>query len=288
MVLSKWADDEEGDEYYADGIYAYDTRINDWNKIIDYPDNLTTNSHTTLYHKGRNSIFILNAQPQFLQFDLTTKTMKCLHENIEGFGSYPGLVLVDNNIHMIGRSGSEHIHNIYNCKNSTIAPSVLPDKGYSFYTKSVTYLESKNIILIFDDEEDKIHEYSLSNHNWIERKVNIPMYAPAIAATRDDRNIIVIGGENIFIYNVDENVFVKSKVKSPTKTKCRAIIMDNVRDSDLLVFGYLKNAFDGLVPLDVMNMITNWIKYQDLHLIQNLDGQHWKIDVAKILQSKDQ
>ena len=149
----------------------------------------------------------MNSQEELLQFDLNTKKMKYLHHFMKGFGDYPGLILVDDELHIIGQIAGIHKYAIYNCKYGEITEKISPDKNFVFFQQSVTYLASKNIILIFDSKANKIHEYSLLNQNWGERWVDIPTRSAATVATSDDRYIIVIDdhGSDIFLYNVDEN-----------------------------------------------------------------------------------
>ena len=207
LVPSKWSSNSDRS---ADGIYVYDLSINDWNKIIDYPKDITSNSQTALYHKERNSIYVLNAQNGLLQFNLTTKEMKILDKNVQGFDSYPGLVLVGDEIHMFAAYNLKHA--IYNCSNDTITHQTLPIEIGRFFSKSTLYLQTRNIILIFASDLQKIYEHSLLNHKWSIRDVKIPNNSAAICATSDEKYIIIAAMRYLYMILI-KMYFQKVKCK---------------------------------------------------------------------------
>ena len=282
LVPSRWGGSNVNDP--ADGIYAYDTNINEWNKIIDYIKDITTNSHSALYHKQTNSIYVLNAQNALTKYDITAQKVNILHKDIKGFGSYPGFVLVGDEIHMFGAYKSTHT--IYNCKENTLTPQRL-DEEYKFYPYSTTYIKSKNIILIFARYTNKIHVYSLLNREWSEINVDKMVRSEAITAI-DDKYIVVIDySGDIYLYDIDTNAWLKSKIQSPIgRGTCKALYMDDKESSNLLAFGFVRDLVDDLLPLEVMNMIANWVKNEWLYLIRNSKkGKHYKIRMDDILNS---
>ena len=64
--------------------------------------------------------------------------------------------------------------------------------------------------------------------------------------------------------------------------RARMIIMDDETRSDLLALGFMRNVFDELLPLDIMNMIRDWIKYEWLYLMEA--GKHSKIDLNEVFK----
>ena len=106
-------------------IFIYDTEQNifsnndDWNKIIDYPEDLLTNSHS-VFDKKRNCIYVINAQKKLFKFDLTTQKMTILRTDIDE-GSYPGFVLIDDELHILGGK-----HRIYNVKTRKLIEHDIP------------------------------------------------------------------------------------------------------------------------------------------------------------------
>ena len=284
LVPTRWLDGKNE----KDGIYAYDTRINDWHRVFAYPKDLKTSSHSAIFDKDRNTIYIFNSSGTLLKCDLKTQTVEIIPHT--RFGSYPGFVMIKDILHIFGYSRT---HEIYDIKNKKFTPDSPPDDV--IFGRSATYLKSKNVIIFV--MESKVYKYSLLDRKWsvenIETKSGLAIKrSTAITATVDDKYVITIedgsqGRKNkgIFIYDVDRNFFLKSKVKSPlNENSCKIIIMNDEHTSELLTFGFVRNVFNEL-PVDIINTIVNWVTAEDLHLIENaVDGKHWRIGLHEILQ----
>ena len=268
----------------TDGIYAYDTTIDDWNKIIDYPKSLTTNSHSALYDNDANAVYICNAQGMLLKFDITAQTMKVVAKKGK-FGSYPGFLLIDDLIHIFGRN----YHKIYSPISETLTDKVMPD-GVKFIGRTAVYLESKRMALIFSVNE---RIWTLSDDKWNVINIKAPTGIVAIAATSDEMYLIMIKSNyEIFIYDIEQNTLSLSKIRVPTSSyDKRVIIMNGIGDRykcSLLTFGFVRGIMEELLPDDIMNIIANWIGDEYLYLLETKqDGCHWRIPLEEILQIEE-
>ena len=285
LVPSRRANDKQA-LYKPDGIFAFDTNINDWHKIIDYPTDLTTTSHSAVFHKEKNCIYVLNySTHQLLEFDLTSQKMTKIDQEMTGFDCYPPLVLDGDEIHIFGNKDPP-THTIYDCKKKSI--SNIPggdDETTRFNMHSFVHLASKKILLRFSITLQKLLIFSLSDRKWSETSCKVPDGIKTFALTTDDKHIIAISKDEIFVYDVEENIFSKSKV-IPKDVYGRAIIMNNEKESNFLTFGFIRECLDELLPMDIMNIMVNWIKEESLYLIQNqLRGQHWKINMDRIMEN---
>ena len=190
---SRWANDKDT-RYTPDAILAYNTNTNDISNIINYPETLSTNSHSALFHKDTNSIYILNGD--LLKFDLNTQKITSIHEKIEGVGSYPGFISIGDKIHIFGTK--KYIHYIYDYKSQSLIQQKINVKYYQCDPHSVVYLKSKNRVLIFSMNLNQIYVYFPSNQQWDKRTITfeskiIQMRYTDITATSDGKYVIIVG-----------------------------------------------------------------------------------------------
>ena len=283
IVPSRIATDLKSNQDYCDGIYAYDIISNDWNKIINYPKNLTVKKHGATYNQTTNCIYIINAESQsnLLAFDLTKRKCKIVNKKAGYFGKNPGMISIGHEIHIFGSDTS--VYAIYDCNRKKLFNKTMPDE-YQIVPSSAMYLESKNIILIFGFWLKEIYLYSLLDRTWSKRSIDIQINDTLFALTSDEEHIFCIGEDDmLLIYDVDRNVFTRTDIKKPAFRDPKMIIMKNDKTSEVLTFGYVRNVFDGILPLDIINMISNWIKYESLYMFQR--GRHKKIDLDEMFKS---
>ena len=292
IVPTKDAEDKESSPYYSDGIYAYDINTNDWNKIMNYPKNITTVRHGAVFHEESNCIYIVNRnrvntqKSKLLQFDLETQTMTIVLKNVEGFGTYPGLVSLGDEIHIFGVPGT---HGIYDCNKNTLIYQKLPE-GYAIHRRCVVYLKTKHVILIFAYYTNKIYLYSLSTHKWIEKDIDTKerLTNINIAATCDDKYIIVIHDRRISVLDVDTNVLLRSNIEDEClRYSLKVIVMVDQRKTGLVASGFVRKYFDKLWPLDIVNMIRDWIMYESLYMLEDSMNpcEHKKITLDEIFKN---
>eukprot|EP01084_Bolivina_argentea_P288615 495393_1 len=289
-----------------DGIYTFNTNTNEWIKLLDYPDhdNFRSDSHSTSFDKKNQIIYLCN-RSQLLRFNLKTKSVEIVSTNIN-FGSYPGLVYVNDHIHIIGGENTDQ-HLIFDEKKNNF------NEIYSFNTvtnllfgHSILYMKSRNSILLFGSKSQltapAISEFSMVNKKWNEWKMEIPdsVYYSATVSTKDEQYIFILGGylsgggwsNDIFVFDVKRDAFFKSSIKCPLRTQYRGVIMKNDYKDELLTFGFIHKLFiDGTMndvqelPCYIIKLISEWVSNDYIHLIEFNSGKHWKISVDHILSS---
>ena len=265
------------------GIYAYNTKQNDWTKFMNYPKNITLDSHSALLDDQKNSIYVYKWR-ELLEFDINSQNVSMITDE-ECFERYPGFVLYNDKFYLF----SKHKYGIYDRKTKLFLVKEIPHKSL-IYAKSVTLLRSKSKILMFGYHINKIYMYCLKTGEWTNKTVdNIRRYPMSTLLTPDEKYLITVRKSSIRIYDIDSNIMKLSKIQSPSFNESRAIIMDNTDTSNLLAFGFVRNVFgdkESLLPLDVLNMIARWLSIEYLHLIESVVlGKHWKIALHELLQT---
>ena len=272
----------------AEGIYAFNTKRNDWNKIMNYPKDCKPCSHSVLYDKDKRSIYIFNNDGKLLQFNLNEQKMEVVYQAIN-FGKYPGFILSNDKFHIF----SCYDHGVYDRINKSFTAS----SKWPLY-KSALFLKSKNVILIFSEiaprRTSKVYLYSISKQQWTEKYVKRTHQGSTFVVASDDKYVISFGGyetpdgygnveatRNISVYDVDNNKIYFSKIICPDlmKVDAKAVIMTG----NVLTLGYIRNGFDQSLPLDITKIIVQFVNEEYVHLIENKGSHHWRIRVDQIL-----
>ena len=97
--------------------------------------------------------------------------------------------------------------------------------------------------------------------------------------------------DDIWIFDVENHIFIKSKIKCPQKGKFRAIATNNYYYSSLLTFGYINNLKNiPFIPKDIINLINSMYINQTIHIMQPYTTKeqenHWKIDGNELFDIK--
>ena len=66
----------------------------------------------------------------------------------------------------------------------------------------------------------------------------------------------------------------------PFKGYCKAIVMENKNENELLI-----NEYNMSIPVALIGLIEIWHSFEYVHVIKYDDGCHWKINVDKIMKS---
>lgn len=108
----------------------------------------------------------------------------------------------------------------------------------------------------------------------------------------NDRYVLLTGGgtlesvlednfqfdDSIFIMDIDEGQFWKSKVKCPVKSAWHSIVMPQPPMDKLLVFGYLRGK---KIPIEIVEIVVNLYSAECMHLLK--DNGHWKVPIRCLL-----
>eukprot|EP01084_Bolivina_argentea_P315340 546305_1 len=170
-----------------------------------------------------------------------------------------------------------------------------------------------------------ILKYSIQNDEWTELDIALPhkqMEHFGCVITKDERYIILLGGcmgeqmdeeydeceyietDVIYVFDLQTLTLSKSKIKIPfllddepfeigpkiysMTERYLSVLTENVFENNLLIHGLLKQAMklNGFyMPMALINVISLYHTFEYIHVINSYDGQHWKINVDKIIKS---
>ena len=146
---------------------------------------------------------------------------------------------------------------------------------------------------------DEMHIYDTINNQWRVSNITMPrgMIVDGIASVLNQQFIILFGGNgkygainDIWIYSVGDKVFRKSKVKCPGKRGGKVLVINNPQRDELSVLGYMRSQwkecgiYENLFPPRYLIKIINRYYWNEwIHLVDNNDGKHWKINVFDII-----
>ena len=117
--------------------------------------------------------------------------------------------------------------------------------------------------------------------------------------TKCQRFIIILGGndrdfanatfyDRIFVLESHTMKLSESKIKLPFRGGCKAVIMENKKENDLLVHGFIKeqmNIYNMNIPFALISSICVWHLTEYIHIIHSEIGNHWRINVDKIIMT---
>ena len=226
-----WVSDANGELIllsFDKGIYRYNVDADDWNKIMDYPDN--NNYHmsrgVTQRINNKNKIIMLcecsfstsnDFVHQLVEFDLDTKTFQCIVHSkgneIDGSSiiQFCDILFDDNNIHYLTtksiRRTDPQMHKSFDLNSKKIE---IRNKNFNLpkTCKKPVYVKCRNsIITTRETDINWPHEVHIMEYNCQEKKWNMwdsiegINYNSSIVTLDDENNryLIFFGGQNIII-----------------------------------------------------------------------------------------
>ena len=173
--------------------------------------------------------------------------------------------------------------------------------SYEQFIGKAVYLKSKKTIVLFDANTSFIYEYQTWNKTWIthafEPMNNMGHVQAGTCATTNEKYILIFGGfiprkkDSIFLFDVHNKTFTESSIKCPFREMCRATIMRNDHEDEVIVYGFVNQCFAakqfigvGKLPIDVIKLINRLICNEWVHLISfdQPPNNHWKIHIDSL------
>ena len=219
---------------------------------------------------------------------------------------------VHKQLHLIG-GWSKH-HYIFNEETNKF------DIIQHVFDKEMTHfglvkVSSRDIVLAVGGSEgfsprDLILCYNVLTKKWSELGVKLPtkLHKAACAVTGCERYVIILGGQTKYNKGVTDSIYIldlltmemrASIISCPRKSyRFRAIIMDNERARNCIVFGFVRGLWKKeeyklmrYPPDYIIRLILSWFMYESLHLLDNSinygysgrDNDHWIIDVDHVI-----
>eukprot|EP01084_Bolivina_argentea_P264730 448535_1 len=133
----------------------------------------------------------------------------------------------------------------------------------------------------------------------VEMSIKVSQFG--LVKLKNERYVIQFGGEiwfgfvdcldDIFIYDTRKHLFIKSKIKCPSKGKFYGIITNDSKYDEILCFGFVNYCYKGnnfknmqSLPFYLIKLINGYFCHEELHLFQRAGIGHWKINIDHILQ----
>eukprot|EP01084_Bolivina_argentea_P270758 460468_1 len=84
----------------ADGVYKYNVNDDKWTKIFDYDYDFNSTCHTAVFDKTNKIIYICNRNV-LIQYDLNSKSMTILAEDLQVQYYFPMMCCINDELHLI-------------------------------------------------------------------------------------------------------------------------------------------------------------------------------------------
>ena len=289
---------------HCDGIYKYKIESNQLEKVVDYDQDFISTDHGTTIDAAKKKLFICNSQKELIEIDLKAKpfAIKYLSKNAN-FGWYPKIVVVEGTIHILGGSNNSK-HLMFNKESAEFREiyqfNLVGFRGFNSH-KLLHLKRRKCILCIGANDKSQIHEFSLSNNKWRKWEMTVPAHLPlsAVVTTKNEQFIIFLGGYNykvnectdiISIYDHQTNKFRESIIKCPKKEQFEAITVNNPKNDSLVTCGFINECFRSStfkhiqpMPHYLVQLISNKVSFEYIHIVQANNGNHWMLNVDDIL-----
>ena len=284
----------------SDGIYLFNTKQKNWRKMFNFPPLFRCFARSTAYHSKTSTLFVsLLCSDYLLKFDLNAqKLTQFIYEPSE---NHAKLLMIEDELHAVLKNE----HCIFNVTQNQIKPLYTLVHGCdnpNFH--HLIYLKSQKCLLLFDKK--KIHRFSILNKKWKPiRDLKLPQEIGkfGVVTTRDERYTILFGGgfyvdtqgylDSIYIYDIINHKFRKSKIKCPITGRFHATIGDDADSDKMVVFGFINNCYKEkdftdlqVLPYYLIELISKWYQQQQVYLLRrsDLDPSLFTINVDDILR----
>eukprot|EP01084_Bolivina_argentea_P059546 108753_1 len=254
-------------------IYKYNTKHNKWTKISDlHADNILNNDDWGGVFDKENQLFYFtgNTNTSLHQIDLKTNTIQLISKNIVT-EVYPTMLIINHKIHILDETGQ---HLLFDLHNKSVTKMYQFESHYC--PEYLLHMKSTNSMLMFgteaNDYSNIIYEFSLKNNKWhkwnVELPTNLEIYGSAVVLSTDEKYIFVLGGyiinlqvekycSQISVYDVQNTQWRSCSIKSPKEGRYGGLIINNEKDDELLVFGYINQLY----CLDYFNNVQQMPHY---------------------------
>ena len=283
------------------------TSSNSW-KDLNIDTNLasiiTSHSHVAIASAG-NTIYACNQWGFLFEINIDNGSHSIAKASKLGIGAQG--IIIDNEFHVIGGSGNNK-HLKWNRISKEF--DVLHDLKEEVNWNKITHrqlVRIKNKVFAFGGYlgllgyDDQVVVYDIAANKWHKGTFRLPMKMCSFGCTKvlNGQYVILFGGgtstrmstDDIWIYDVKNTTFTKSKIKCPRTGQYMAFTISDQRRNQMEVFGYVRSQWltsqidDHLFPPEyLIKIIGKYYLTEEIHLFYYHGGNsHWKIDVFAIL-----
>eukprot|EP01084_Bolivina_argentea_P264262 447594_1 len=296
--------------FKSDGIYTYIISQNRWIKSINYDKDSWFSSIAAAFNEKTNELYIFEfICNNLVIINFTTFTWTLINFPYLSYCDGAKCIIINNELHLIGgKRNNKHLVWKHNAKQLEQI-HVFNELKVGFKSHELVYIESKQLLYMFGGEShqhplDTIYQYSIVKGEWSISKVKMPrkLHRFGLIYTKYWNVCVLFGGikydengytfsKDIFIFDVETQLFSQSIIQCPMPCMCEVILYDNYPYSEMLITcGYIRNLRNinncyPFVPHDIISFIACMFILQYVHLIDVTDGYHWKINLDEILNN---
>ena len=304
-------------------IYKYNTIGNKWNKWLTFPEDIdNTFVEAMVFDANHSKLYILCSR-QFIEWDVKKEKHEIFNE-VPWTPLTEG-VFIKNQCHIIGGVGSlNNKHLIWNNQQKKLEEHEFQEFNSlnTLIFHRLLHLKSKNILLCLGGMSkvtqtsspqmtDTIYSFNVQCSKWtkLPQTLPSPLCRFGCILSKNDEYILIFGGEvsstksstssvitdKIYVLNMKTMQFNESTIRCPETGIFRALNMNDPEKEklvNLVCFGYIRNLwklqeFKDLMfpPFCLIQIIRNYISSEMIHLFEEVNGSHWKIDIDQIISN---
>ena len=214
-------------------------------------------------------------------------------------------IVINNELHVMGAEGNRHMKYDINTKSAQWLHNFATLNVYGPRGHRIVRIKDK--ILMFGGREpgfniDGVHEYDINDNKWrtLQCKLPIPIDAFGCTSILNGKFVILCGGstddryneakmDDIYIYSVFDQTFMKSKIKCPTEGDYQAFSIHDERKDVFATFGFIRSSWrqcgirDDLFPPEyLVRIICHYYWNEWIHLFRIGYSDHYAINVFKL------
>eukprot|EP01084_Bolivina_argentea_P107509 192221_1 len=313
----KYVDNSKVTQYfnqltYNKFIYKYNTHQNKWVHWIKIP--YAYDTFIVSFNKDNNKYYRLAGllgNSYEASYNLKSDNNDSIWSKCEFHATNTGskIVFIDNQVHIIGGSGSHGNKHFINGTHS----DTFPISGNSYQNFGMVYLKSKQLLLCMGGRSQKgilneLYFYSVAHKMWSWNssltdiqtiRLPVGLFHFGCVASKNEKYVIIFGGktcdyidsDTIYILNMDTKNWMKCNIACPVKGLYYAVNMSDEQRHDLLCVGYINDVWKSpsicslvKLPLYLINIIKGYYNNEYIHLIERY-GDHWKIPLDNIIMN---
>ena len=291
------------------GLYTYNTTSKSWTDFIKYSANVDTlDSHEICYDAKNKRILMYGYQKRLFIYNYDKNIFKRYDQTIQ-IGSYPNLICIDGDFHLIGGATNKY-HKIWDTeKNEFKNIYEFEEWNKGNYGGVLLYFDSKQELLLFGGYDysiskcfDTVRCHKIGDKEWKNSDLTLPraMKNFGCILTSNQRFLIIFGGSSkdesqgsmelddiwILDFQALDDKWKKSDIKCPKKGAYYAVLMGSQDNNELLVHGYIRTQMKKLelfLPDEILNLISLWYADEVVHLIHRHVPAHWTMNINDIL-----
>eukprot|EP01084_Bolivina_argentea_P197147 337892_1 len=245
---NQWFTDEH------EAIYSYHANQQIW---IEADISYVFEPHCSAMDKKNNILYIYDASQSLTKINMNTTQIDG-YENAIDVGEHSRCFCVENKLHLIAGAKNKY-HYVWNDTDKKFEKlNVFSEHKTGLVSPEIIYVEPRDVFYLFGGQwdgsfnpRDTIYCYHSRKDKWetLDTKMAIPLTGFGIVCTTDGRYVLLFGGyttdyqmsDQIWIYDLDEDIFILSPIRLPIAGIFKAAITDNHSYSMLLTFGYIRS-----------------------------------------------